>query len=149
MPKTLTANTRGGKACEVHKLWTRRHTTKFNGVSYITQRGAEAVYSPEGRAQVRKVIAHYLGNAKLIRETLAQLGLQVYGGVNAPYVWARTPGGAGSWDFFDKLLATAHVVVTPGSGFGAAGEGYFRASAFNSRENVEAAMQRLREKLSR
>ncbi|MGD0089868.1 MAG: LL-diaminopimelate aminotransferase [Planctomycetota bacterium] len=144
VPKTLTGKTRSGSACEIHKLWTRRHTTKFNGVSYVTQRGAEAVYSPEGQQQVRKTIAHYMGNARLIRETLAQLGLPTWGGVNAPYVWAQTPGRATSWDFFDKLLATAHVVVTPGCGFGAAGEGYFRASAFNSRENVVEAMQRLK-----
>jgi len=147
VPKTLAGSTHNGARCELHKLWTRRHTTKFNGVSYVTQRAAEAVYSADGRQQVRQIIAHYMGNAKLIRETLAGLGLQTYGGVNAPYVWVKTPGRTPSWDFFDTLLATANVVVTPGSGFGAAGEGYFRVSAFNSRENVEEAMQRLREKL--
>lgn len=143
MPKTLAGKTRGGTACGIHQLWTRRHTTKFNGVSYITQRGAEALYSPAGKQQVRKLIEHYMGNARLIRETLARIGLQTHGGVNAPYVWAKTPGRATSWEFFDTLLTKAHVVVTPGSGFGASGEGYFRASAFNSRENVEEAMQRL------
>ena len=145
VPKTLKGKTRSGAGCEIHRLWTRRHTTKFNGVSYITQRGAEAVYTPEGNGQVRQTIAHYMSNAKLIRETLAQIGLQAYGGVNAPYVWAKTPGRTTSWDFFDKLLSTAHVVVTPGSGFGASGEGYFRISAFNDRENVEEAMRRLKE----
>ncbi|MCY3021419.1 MAG: LL-diaminopimelate aminotransferase [Planctomycetota bacterium] len=147
IPRNLKGKTRGGSAAEIHKLWTRRHTTKFNGVSYITQRGAEAVYSPAGKEQVRRIIAHYMGNAKLIRDTLSSIGLQVYGGVNAPYVWVKTPGNATSWDFFDRLLRDAHVVVTPGSGFGASGEGYFRVSSFNSRENVVEAMGRLREKL--
>jgi LL-diaminopimelate aminotransferase len=115
-------------------------------VSYIVQRGAEAVYTDEGQAQVKELISFYLENAKIIREKLTAAGIAVYGGVNAPYVWVQTPNGLSSWDFFDKLLSTVNVVGTPGSGFGAAGEGYFRISAFNSRENVEEAMKRITEK---
>jgi LL-diaminopimelate aminotransferase len=143
VPKTLTAKAADGSDVELWKLWNRRQSTKFNGVSYIIQRGAEAVYSPEGQAQVEALVSFYLENAKIIREQLTAAGLAVYGGVNAPYVWVKTPNGLSSWDFFDKLLHTVNVVGTPGSGFGAAGEGYFRISAFNSRENVEAAMQRI------
>lgn len=143
VPKTLTAKAADGSDVELWKLWNRRQSTKFNGVSYIIQRGAEAVYSPEGQAQVQELIAFYLENACIIREKLAAAGLMVYGGVNAPYVWVKTPHGLSSWDFFDKLLHTVNVVGTPGSGFGAAGEGYFRISAFNSRENVEEAMERI------
>jgi LL-diaminopimelate aminotransferase len=122
----------------------RRHTTKFNGVSYITQRGAEAVYTPQGRSQVRGLVDFYLANAKLIVDGISSLGLKVFGGVNAPYVWIKTPGETTSWQFFDDLLSKAHVVGTPGSGFGAAGEGYFRISAFNSRQNVEEALKRIK-----
>jgi LL-diaminopimelate aminotransferase len=128
------------------KLWNRRQSTKFNGVSYIVQKGAEAVYSEEGKAQTKALVSFYLENAKIIREQLTNAGLSVYGGVNAPYVWVKTPHGLTSWEFFDKLLQTVNVVGTPGSGFGAAGEGYFRISAFNSRENVEEAMKRITEK---
>lgn len=148
VPKTLTARASDGSEVEIWKLWNRRQSTKFNGVSYIVQRGAEAVYSPEGQAEVKGLVSFYLENARIIREQLAAIGLAVYGGVNAPYVWVKTPSGFSSWEFFDKLLHTCHVVVTPGSGFGAAGEGYFRVSAFNSRANVEMAMQRIREKLA-
>jgi LL-diaminopimelate aminotransferase len=143
VPKNLTAKAADGSDVELWKLWNRRHCTKFNGVSYIVQRGAEAVYSQEGQAQIQELISFYLENAKIIREKLTAAGLAVYGGVNAPYVWVQTPNGLSSWDFFDKLLHTCNVVVTPGSGFGAAGEGYFRISAFNSRENVEEAMKRI------
>jgi LL-diaminopimelate aminotransferase len=143
VPKTLTAKAADGSDVELWKLWNRRQSTKFNGVSYIVQRGAEAVYSPEGKAQVTALISFYMENAKIIRDRLTAAGLQVYGGVNAPYVWVKTPDGLSSWDFFDKLLTNCHVVGTPGSGFGAAGEGYFRISAFNSRENVEEAMSRI------
>ena len=146
VPKTLTAKAADGSDIEVWKLWNRRQSTKFNGVSYIVQRGAEAVYSEEGQAQINALVSFYLENAKIIREKLTAAGLAVYGGVNAPYVWVQTPNGLSSWDFFDKLLNTANVVGTPGSGFGAAGEGYFRISAFNSRENVEEAMKRITEK---
>jgi LL-diaminopimelate aminotransferase len=143
VPKTLTAKAADGSDVELWKLWNRRQSTKFNGVSYIVQRGAEAVYSPEGKTQVRELIAFYMENAKIIRQELTAAGLEVHGGINAPYVWVKTPAGLTSWDFFDKLLTNCHVVGTPGSGFGAAGEGYFRISAFNSRANVEEAMTRI------
>lgn len=146
VPKTLTAKAADGSDVELWKLWNRRQSTKFNGVSYIVQRAAEAVYSEEGKAQVKALVSFYLENAKIIREQLTAAGLAVYGGVNAPYVWVKTPDGLSSWDFFDKLLHNVNVVGTPGSGFGAAGEGYFRISAFNSRENVEEAMKRITEK---
>jgi LL-diaminopimelate aminotransferase len=147
VPKNLTAKATDGSDVELWKLWNRRQSTKFNGVSYIVQRGAEAVYSEAGKAQIKALINFYLENAQIICEKLTAAGLEVYGGVNAPYVWLKTPHGLSSWDFFDKLLYTAHVVGTPGSGFGAAGEGYFRISAFNSRENVEEAMKRITENL--
>lgn len=146
VPKSLTAKTSEGSEVELWKLWNRRQSTKFNGVSYIVQRGAEAVYSEEGQAQTKALVSFYMENAKIIREQLTAARLSVYGGVNAPYVWVETPNGLSSWDFFDKLLHTCNVVGTPGSGFGAAGEGYFRISAFNSRENVEEAMKRITEK---
>jgi LL-diaminopimelate aminotransferase len=142
VPKTVMATTSTGERLPLHALWNRRHTTKFNGVSYPIQRAAEAVYSPAGKPQVKQVIDFYLTNAKLIREGLEKLGVKVYGGVNAPYVWLKTPNSENSWAFFDRLLQQAHLVGTPGSGFGAAGEGYFRLSAFNSRENVEEAVRR-------
>jgi LL-diaminopimelate aminotransferase len=147
VPKSLTGTARDGAKVDVHRLWTRRHTTKFNGVSYITQRGAEAAYSDAGRAQVRKLVEFYMANARLIREGLIAMGWKVFGGLNAPYVWLKTPGNTTSWQFFDELLIKAHVVGTPGSGFGAAGEGYFRLSAFNSRENVTEALRRMKSKL--
>jgi LL-diaminopimelate aminotransferase len=147
VPKGLKGRTRSGEEVEVYKLWHRRHTTKFNGVSYITQVGAAAAYTAEGREQVRGIIGHYMTNARIIRESLGEMGMKVYGGVNAPYVWLKAPGALKSWEFFDKLLNECHVVGTPGSGFGASGEGYFRISAFNSRENVEEAMGRMRERL--
>lgn len=146
VPKTLMAKSPGGADVEVWRLWNRRQSTKFNGVSYIVQRGAEAVYSEDGQAQVKELVSFYLKNAEIIREKLTAAGLSVYGGVHAPYIWVKTPEGLSSWDFFDKLLQTCNVVGTPGSGFGAAGEGYFRISAFNSRENVETAMQRITDK---
>lgn len=142
IPKTLMGTTQSGERVPLNPLWNRRHTTKFNGVSYPVQRGAEAIYSAAGKPQVRAIIDFYLTNARLIREGLEAAGLSVYGGVNAPYVWLKTPNGLGSWDFFDRLLRQAHLVGTPGSGFGASGEGYFRLSAFNSRENVEEAVRR-------
>ena len=122
-------------------MWMRRHTTKFNGVSYPVQRAAEAVYSPEGQKQVRDIIDFYLGNAAIVRETMRKLGLSAVGGENSPYIWVRT--GGSSWDFFDRLLRECQVVVTPGAGFGRCGEGYIRISAFNSRANVEEAMARI------
>ncbi|NES85473.1 MAG: LL-diaminopimelate aminotransferase [Moorea sp. SIO2B7] len=147
VPKSLTAKASDGSDVELWKLWNRRQSTKFNGVSYIVQRGAEAVYSSEGQVQTKALISFYLENAKIIREKLTAAGYKVYGGVNAPYIWLKTPNGMSSWDFFDKLLQQANVVGTPGSGFGAAGEGYFRISAFNSRDNVNEAMKRITEKL--
>jgi LL-diaminopimelate aminotransferase len=143
VPKTLTAKAADGSDVELWKLWNRRQSTKFNGVSYIVQRGAEAVYADAGQSQIKALVAFYMANAKLIREQLTAAGLAVFGGVNAPYVWVQTPHGLSSWDFFDKLLHTCNVVGTPGSGFGAAGEGYFRISAFNSRDNVAEAMKRI------
>ena len=122
-------------------MWTRRHTTKFNGVSYPVQRAAEAVYSPEGRVQVRELIDFYLGNAAIVLDAMRRLGYEATGGANSPYVWVRT--GTPSWESFDRLLRECQVVVTPGAGFGRNGEGYIRISAFNSRANVEEAMSRL------
>ncbi|MCE2905720.1 MAG: LL-diaminopimelate aminotransferase [Anabaena sp. CoA2_C59] len=148
VPKTLTAKAADGSNVEIWKLWNRRQSTKFNGVSYIIQRGAEAVYSEAGQTQIQALVNFYLDNAKIIRQELTNAGLSVYGGVNAPYVWVKTPHGLSSWEFFDKLLETVNVVGTPGSGFGAAGEGYFRISAFNSRENVEEAMKRITAKFT-
>ena len=144
VPKSLKGRTADGKEQALHPLWNRRHTTKFNGVSYVVQRAAEAVYSDAGRQQVRGLIDFYLQNAAIMRQALEQTGLKVFGGTSAPYLWIATPGGAKSWDFFDTLLRTCHVVCTPGAGFGSQGEGYFRLSAFNSRANVEEAMRRLR-----
>jgi len=146
VPKSLKGKTKDGQDVELWGLWNRRQSTKFNGVSYIVQRGAEAVYSPEGQAQTRALIDFYMENAAIIRRDLTSTGIQVYGGENAPYVWVKPPESLSSWDFFDKLLETCNVVGTPGSGFGAAGEGYFRISAFNSRDNVNEAMRRITEK---
>jgi LL-diaminopimelate aminotransferase len=144
VPRGLMGTAADGTTVELWGLWNRRQSTKFNGVSYIVQRGAEAVYSAEGQAQVSSLIDFYMANAAIIRRELAAAGLAVYGGEQAPYVWVKTPAGLDSWGFFDQLLTRAHVVGTPGSGFGAAGEGYFRLSAFNSRAAVEEAMARIR-----
>ena len=143
VPKALELRTATGEKRPLHPLWARRMTTKFNGVSYIVQRGAEALYSPEGKAQVGALIAHYMGNARILREAVTKAGLQVWGGENAPYIWVRGPEGTSSWEMFDRFLNEANVVITPGSGFGSAGEGYFRISAFNSRSNVEEVARRL------
>jgi LL-diaminopimelate aminotransferase len=146
VPKTLTGKAADGSDVEIWSLWNRRQSTKFNGVSYVVQRAAEAVYSPAGKQQTRELVRFYMENARIVREQLTAAGIGVYGGENAPYVWVKTPDGLTSWDFFDKLLNICNIVGTPGSGFGAAGEGYFRISAFNSRENVEEAMKRITEK---
>lgn len=143
VPQTLTGRTRDGEAVSLWHLWSRRQSTKFNGVGYVVQRGAEAVYSAAGQAQVARLVAFYMENAAIIRQQLQSLGLAVYGGQHAPYVWVKTPESVNSWQFFDQLLRQAHVVGTPGAGFGAAGEGYLRLSAFNSRPQVEAAMARI------
>jgi LL-diaminopimelate aminotransferase len=147
VPKTLKAYTKDAHAVEVNPLWRRRHCTKFNGVSYVTQHGAEAIYSEKGKEQIRATIELYMSNAKLIRKSLSGLGYTVFGGVNAPYLWLKTPKGMSSWEFFDKLLNEAHVVGTPGAGFGPAGEGYFRLTAFGQPENVKEALKRI-EKIS-
>jgi LL-diaminopimelate aminotransferase len=143
IPKSLHGQCASGETVALHRLWNRRHCTKFNGVSYVTQRGAEAVYSAPGREQIQGTIAIYLDNAQRIRSTLCDLGYTVYGGVNAPYLWLKTPEGVDSWGFFDKLLREAHVVGTPGAGFGPAGEGYFRLTAFARPEAVDEAMRRI------
>jgi LL-diaminopimelate aminotransferase len=143
VPKTLEARTSRGEKKPLHPLWNRRMATKFNGVSYIVQRAAESLYTEEGKAQVSALIEHYMGNAKILREAVAAAGLQVWGGVNAPYIWVRTPGQMTSWEMFDRMLGEANVVITPGSGFGSAGEGYFRISAFNSRGNAEEVARRI------
>lgn len=144
VPKTLFGRTASGERVSLHAMWARRHATKFNGVSYIVQRGAAAVYSPAGLTQTAAQIAFYMENAALLHAGLRAAGFTVFGGVHAPYLWMQTPRQMPSWDFFDALLTQAHVVGTPGAGFGPAGEGYFRLSAFNSRANVETALQRIR-----
>ncbi len=142
IPKSL-KGIAGNEEVDLWSLWNRRQSTKFNGVSYIVQRGADAVYSPQGQNQIKKLVSFYMENAQIIKSNLTSAGFQVFGAQNAPYAWIKTPKKMNSWDFFDFLLEKAKVVGTPGSGFGAAGEGYFRLSAFNSRENVEKAMQRI------
>ena len=143
VPKGLMGRAFDGSQKEIWELWNRRQSTKFNGVSYVVQRGAEAVYTSDGITQVNGLISFYMENAAIIRQKLRDAGLSVYGGEQAPYVWIQTPDGMDSWAFFDRLLSQAHVVGTPGSGFGAAGEGYFRLSAFNNRHNVQEAMRRV------
>ena len=143
MPKNLQASTTDGRRLPLHPLWHRRWSTKANSVSYPVQRGAEAVYTPEGNSQVRTLIDHYMGNARILREAAARVGLQVYGGVNAPYIWVETLPGLTSWQMFDRMLHELNVVITPGSGFGSCGEGFIRISAFNSRENANEAARRL------
>ena len=144
VPKTLLAVTATGELKPLHPLWNRRMSTKFNGVSYIVQRGAEALYTCEGKQQVRALIDHYMGNAAILRTAAMEAGLPVFGGVNAPYIWVGTPDGLTSWEMFDRMLTQANVVITPGSGFGSKGEGYFRISAFNSRANAEEVARRIR-----
>jgi LL-diaminopimelate aminotransferase len=148
VPKTLMALTAAGKPHPLNKLWNRRQTTKFNGTAYIIQRGAEAVYSPAGQEQVKGLVGYYMANAKIIREGLKSSGLEVYGGVNAPYIWLKTPNNMDSWAFFDKLLGEAHIVGTPGAGFGPSGAGYFRLTAFGNRENTEEAIARIKTRLN-
>jgi LL-diaminopimelate aminotransferase len=144
MPKSVLARTADGRRLPLHPLWQRRWSTKSNSVAYPVQRGAEALYSAEGRKQVRELIDHYMGNAKVLRDAAAEAGLQAFGGVNAPYIWVKTPEGLTSWQLFDRMLRELNVVITPGAGFGAQGEGYFRISAFNSRENAEEVARRLK-----
>lgn len=144
IPKSLMGYTKSGEKVSLNKLWNRRHTTKFNGVPYIIQRAAEACYSPEGKKQVKATIDYYLNNAKIIREGLANQGLKVYGGVNSPYIWVKTPNNLTSWEFFDYLLTKLNIVGTPGVGFGPSGEGYLRLTAFGSLENTKEAVSRLK-----
>ena len=144
VPKELKAYTKEGKEVEVNKLWNRRQCTKFNGVPYITQRAAEAVYSEEGQKQIKENINYYMENARIILEGLNEAGFEVYGGKNAPYIWLKVPAGYTSWEFFDYLLEKANVVGTPGVGFGKCGEGYFRLTAFGSKENTIEAIERIK-----
>ena len=148
IPKSLNGTTKSGVKQPIHPLWNRRHCTKFNGVSYPVQRGAAAAYSPNGKQQIAELISFYMNNARLLREGLTVAGFQVFGGVNAPYVWVKTPRKMTSWEFFDQLLQKSHIVGTPGSGFGASGEGYFRLSAFNSFENTQAAIERIQKSVA-
>lgn len=143
LPKSLLCTNAAGERLPLHPLWNRRFSTKFNGVSYVTQRAAEALYSPQGKAEVDALISHYMGNAALLRNALQQAGLKVFGGDNAPYLWVKCPEGRSSWETFDFVLKNASIVVTPGAGFGRAGEGFFRVSAFNSREKATEAASRL------
>lgn len=143
VPKEVSATTLKGERVFLNKLWLRRQCTKFNGTSYITQRGAEAVYSPEGKEQVRQTINYYMNNARLMKEGLEACGLQVYGGENAPYLWVKTPDGLSSWKFFEKLLYEVYIVSTPGVGFGPSGEGYLRLTAFGDHKDTLEAIQRI------
>ena len=145
IPQELTATTSCGEKIKLNALWNRRQCTKFNGTSYITQRGAEAIYTSEGKQQVRKTIDYYMANARMMRTALQQIGYDVTGGENAPYLWVKTPDNLSSWQFFDHLLNQAQVIVTPGVGFGPSGEGYVRLTAFGKQEDCIAAIQRIKE----
>ena len=144
VPKELTGSTAGGERVPLNGLWARRQGTKFNEAPYVVQRAAAAVFSEKGAAQTAEQVAYYMENARRVREGMRDLGFTVFGGEHAPYIWLKTPEGVSSWDFFDQLLERTHVVGTPGSGFGPAGEGYFRISAFNSHEKVDEAIERIR-----
>ena len=146
IPKEVKGYTDDGKEIEIRKLWNRRTCTKFNGVSYIVQKAAEATYTPEGRKEIMENIAYYMENAKIIKQGLEEAGFTVYGGVNSPYVWLKVPENKTSWEFFDDLLENVNVVGTPGSGFGPSGEGYFRLTAFGTRENTVEAINRIKGK---
>ena len=144
VPKELKGYTKKGEDVDLNKLWNRRQGTKFNGVSYPVQRAAEAIYTKEGQKQIKENIAYYMENAKIIKDGLKEAGFIVYGGVNAPYIWLKVPDGLSSWEFFDKLLNEANVVGTPGVGFGPSGEGYFRLTAFGTKENTIEAIARIK-----
>lgn len=144
VPKELTAATLEGERIPLNRMWNRRQCTKFNGTSYITQRGAEAIYTPEGKKQVKAIIQYYMANARIMKEALESTGLKVFGGENAPYLWVKTPGEVNSWKFFEQMLYEANVVGTPGVGFGPSGEGYIRLTAFGERADCEEAMKRIR-----
>ncbi|MHB9056410.1 MAG: LL-diaminopimelate aminotransferase [Paludibacteraceae bacterium] len=143
IPKSVSAFSENGKKISLNQLWLRRHTTKFNGTSYVVQRAAEATYSPEGKKQVEALVQYYMENAKIIRESLQSIGLKIYGGINSPYIWAKTPDHLSSWEYFDYLLKEKNIVCTPGAGFGIAGEGFVRFSSFGNREQTIEAMNRL------
>lgn len=145
VPREVTATTADGRRIPLNPLWLRRQCTKFNGASYITQRGAAAIYTPEGQQQIRETIRYYMENARILRENLQQAGLEVYGGVNAPYIWLKTPDNMDSWKFFETLLQEVNLVSTPGVGFGPSGEGYLRLTAFGRREDCTEAMRRIRD----
>ncbi|MCR4436623.1 MAG: LL-diaminopimelate aminotransferase [Clostridiales bacterium] len=147
IPKEVKVFAPDGEAQSLNRLWYRRQATKFNGVSYIVQRGAEAVYTEQGQKQIKATIGYYMENARIIRDGLKSIGIQVFGGVNAPYIWLKTPDGMDSWAFFDKLLSEANIVGTPGSGFGPSGRGYFRLTAFGGRESTEEAVERFKTRL--
>ena len=149
VPKELQGRSASGEPVSLHALWVRRQSTKFNGVAYVIQRGAAATYTAEGKKQVTALVDYYMENARIIRQGLETAGLTVYGARNAPYIWVKTPAGLDSWGFFDKLLADAHVVGTPGAGFGPSGEGYFRLTAFGGREQTEEAVERIKNRLKR
>ena len=144
VPKELTAATLEGERIPLNRMWNRRQCTKFNGTSYITQRGAEAIYTPKGKKQVKAIIQYYMANARIMKEALESTGLKVFGGENAPYLWVKTPGEVNSWKFFEQMLYEANVVGTPGVGFGPSGEGYIRLTAFGERADCEEAMKRIR-----
>lgn len=144
VPKELTAATLTGERIPLNRMWNRRQCTKFNGTSYITQRGAEAIFTPEGKEQVKATINYYMANARIMKEGLESTGLKVFGGEDAPYLWVKTPKGISSWKFFEQMLYEANVVGTPGVGFGPGGEGYIRLTAFGKREDCEEAMKRIR-----
>jgi LL-diaminopimelate aminotransferase len=147
VPTSLQGRTAAGEKVSLNALWNRRHCTKFNGVSYPVQRGAEACFLPEGRRQIEENVKYYLENARIIRQGLEGVGLEVFGGIHAPYLWAKTPAKMESWEFFDKMLGEVQVVVTPGSGFGPSGEGFFRLSAFGLRDQIQEAVERIKKKL--
>ena len=149
VPKELQGRSASGETVSINSLWVRRQSTKFNGVAYVIQRAAAATYTAEGKKQVTALVDYYMENARIIREGLESAGLTVYGARNAPYIWVKTPGGLSSWDFFDKLLNEAHVVGTPGAGFGPSGEGYFRLTAFGARASTEEAVDRIKTRLAR
>lgn len=144
IPDGLTASSSNGDRVQLNKLWLRRQSTKFNGTSYITQRAAEAIYTPEGKKQVKANIEYYMENARIMREGLNYAGLTVYGGKSSPYLWLKTPDTNNSWQFFDLLMTKAHVVGTPGVGFGPSGEGFLRLTAFGKREDCIEAMSRIK-----
>lgn len=149
VPKALKVRAASGEEVSLNQLWNRRQCTKFNGTAYIVQRAAEAIYSEAGKRQVRETINYYMTNASIMRESLTAAGLNVFGGINAPYIWLQTPDGISSWDFFERLLHEVHVVSTPGVGFGPSGEGYIRLTAFGTREDCEEAMARIKQWLGK